>query len=217
MTEYEWSVCRDAAPMVAFVEKKATDRKLRLFAVACARLLCDRLRGGDMRETLELGERLADGLASENDRLRGLTNLHDISLNYDSLTGCYWLTRPQEEVSAYNAALLILARFSGSCIFTNRISWKEAARATGEQQPDLLREIFGNPFAPVSVDPQWLTPTVVDLARTIYDLKAFDRMSELADALQSAGCDNEAILNHCRTGGPHVRGCWALDLILGKS
>ena len=80
----------------------------------------------------------------------------------------------------------------------------------------LVRCIFGNPFRPVTVDPAWLTPTVVALAEGIYADRAFDRMPILADALQDAGCDNADILNHCRSDGPHVRGCWVADLLRGK-
>lgn len=83
-------------------------------------------------------------------------------------------------------------------------------------QTDLLREIFGNPFRPVAVDPSWLTSTAVAIAQGIYDDKAFDRLPILADALQDAGCENADILNHLRSPGPHVKGCWALDLVLGK-
>jgi len=82
----------------------------------------------------------------------------------------------------------------------------------------LLRDIFGNPFRPVALGPAWLTSDVLALARGIYDEKAFDRMPILADALQDAGCTNEDVLAHCRDGLlPHVRGCWVLDLVLGKS
>ena len=80
----------------------------------------------------------------------------------------------------------------------------------------LLRAIFGNPFRPVAVDPAWPTSDVVALAKGIYEERAFDRMPILADALQDAGCDNEDILSHCRGPGPHVRGCWVVDLVLGK-
>ena len=69
----------------------------------------------------------------------------------------------------------------------------------------------------MSVDPSWLTSTVVQLAVGIYDEKAFDRMPILADALQDAGCDNADVLDHCRGPRPHVRGCWVVDLILGKA
>ena len=80
----------------------------------------------------------------------------------------------------------------------------------------VIRDIFGNPFRPATLDPSWLTSTVVALARGIYEERAFDRMPILADALQDAGCDNEDVLNHCRGPGPHVRGCWVVDLVLGK-
>ena len=84
-------------------------------------------------------------------------------------------------------------------------------------QADALRDIFGNPFRPVTLNLTWLQPAIVPLARTIYDERAFDRMPELADALERAGCDNADVLSHCRQGGEHVRGCWVVDLVLGKS
>jgi len=81
----------------------------------------------------------------------------------------------------------------------------------------LIRDVFGNPFRPVVVAPEWLTPDVLAIAAGIYSERAFDRMPILADALQDAGCDSSDILNHCRQPGEHVRGCWVVDLILGKS
>jgi hypothetical protein len=69
----------------------------------------------------------------------------------------------------------------------------------------------------VVINPTWLTSTVLALANGIYQEKAFDRMPILADALQDAGCDNEDILNHCRQPGEHVKGCFVVDLLLGKS
>ncbi|MBA4189694.1 MAG: hypothetical protein C0467_17045 [Planctomycetaceae bacterium] len=86
------------------------------------------------------------------------------------------------------------------------------------QHSALLRCTFGNPFRPVTFDPQWLTSDVLSLARGIYDDRAFDRMPILADALQDAGCENADVLDHCRDpNGVHVRGCWVVDCVLGKS
>ncbi|MBA4191715.1 MAG: hypothetical protein C0467_27360 [Planctomycetaceae bacterium] len=80
-----------------------------------------------------------------------------------------------------------------------------------------MSDIFGNPFRPVVVDPTWRTSTVTQLARGIYDDRTFDVLPILADALQDAGCDCDDILNHFRDpNATHVRGCWALDLVLGK-
>ena len=83
-------------------------------------------------------------------------------------------------------------------------------------QARIVRCVFGNPFRSVDADPQWLTPTAVALADAIYAGRAFDRLPVLADALDEAGCDNADVLAHCRGGGPHVRGCWVVDLILGR-
>jgi hypothetical protein len=79
-----------------------------------------------------------------------------------------------------------------------------------------LRDIFGNPFRPVAFSPDWRTDTAVSLARAMYESREFGAMPILADALQDAGCDNDDILSHCRGAGPHVRGCWVVDLVLGK-
>jgi hypothetical protein len=90
---------------------------------------------------------------------------------------------------------------------------------TRKHEAEILRDIFGNPFHPVPIDPVWLTwndGTATKIAQGIYEEKAFDRMPILADALEEAGCTNRDILAHCRSGGEHVRGCWAVDLILGR-
>ncbi len=84
-------------------------------------------------------------------------------------------------------------------------------------QADLLRDTFGSmSFRHLAVNPSCLTPGVVELAQAIYDYSAFDRMPILADALEKAGCDNEEILRHLRGPGPHGRGCFVVDLLLGK-
>jgi hypothetical protein len=83
----------------------------------------------------------------------------------------------------------------------------------------LIRDVFGNIFHPVTVDPSWTAwsdRTVMKLAQSIYDERAFDRLPDLADALQKSGCENGEMLTHCRQRGEHVRGCWVVDAILGK-
>jgi len=86
------------------------------------------------------------------------------------------------------------------------------------RQVSLALELIGpNPFRPVAFDFQWRTSTVFSLARQMYESRDFSAMPILADALQDAGCDNDAILSHCRGTGPHVRCCWVCDLVLGKA
>ncbi len=85
-------------------------------------------------------------------------------------------------------------------------------------QADLIRCVFGNPFRPVTFDPQWRTSTAIALAKGMYDSRDFSPMPILADALQDAGCENADILNHCRDEkATHVRGCWVVDIVLGKA
>jgi hypothetical protein len=95
-------------------------------------------------------------------------------------------------------------------------TWDEAQTDEQGIQCQLLRCILGNPFRPVAMDSTWLTTTVTDLAKTIYQERAFDRMPILGVALKDAGCKQKDILSHCRQSGEHVRGCWVVDLILGK-
>ncbi|MDY3560035.1 hypothetical protein R5W23_001258 [Gemmata sp. JC673] len=83
-------------------------------------------------------------------------------------------------------------------------------------QAQLVRDIFGNPFRTVTADPSWRASTVVALASHMYDSRDFSAMPILADALQDAGCTNEAILTHCRAAELHVRGCWVVDMVIGK-
>jgi hypothetical protein len=98
------------------------------------------------------------------------------------------------------------------------IAARETAQASEKAaQVALLRDIFGNPYRPVSTEARWLAPAVVMLAQVIYAERSFQDLPILADALEDAGCGNADILSHCRGPGPHVRGCWALDLILRKS
>jgi hypothetical protein len=86
----------------------------------------------------------------------------------------------------------------------------------GHNLTDLFRDIFGNPFRSVTFSASWRTGTAVALARQMYESRDFSAMPILADALQDAGCDSEDILYHCRGSEAHVRGCWVVDLVMGK-
>ena len=116
--------------------------------------------------------------------------------------------------------LAAAAAHQGSIGFDDVLSLcNEAASASEDESThhcQLLREILGNPFHQVTLDSSWLPSTVMHLANSIYQDRAFDRMPILADAMEDAGCDNAEILNHCRQPGVHVRGCWLVDLLLGK-
>ena len=97
------------------------------------------------------------------------------------------------------------------------LAWDAASGEEGLAQAILVREVFGNPFRLVAFKPEWRTDTSLALAQQMYDTRDFSLMPILADALQDVGCDNTDILDHCRSEGPHVRGCWVVDAILGKA
>ncbi|MCI0462153.1 MAG: hypothetical protein L0Z62_34815 [Gemmataceae bacterium] len=90
----------------------------------------------------------------------------------------------------------------------------EAAETTA--QSVILREVFDNPFRPVALAADWRTPAAIAVARSMYEEHRFDEMPLLGDALEEAGCTDAQILTHCRQPGEHVRGCWVVDLILGR-
>ena len=99
-----------------------------------------------------------------------------------------------------------------------RPKWTTGSKRAEKEHVALARDIFGNPFRPVAFDPAWRTDTAVSLARVMYDTRDFAAMPILAHALQDAGCEHADILDHCRDpDGTHVRGCWVVDLVLGKS
>lgn len=109
---------------------------------------------------------------------------------------------------------------AGDISFSSSIQaevFRVAHAAECRKQSHLLRDIAGMPFRPVTLDPAWRASVVVNLAQAIYDDRAFERLPLLADALEDAGCHHEDILAHCRGPGPHVRGCWVVDLLLEKS
>jgi hypothetical protein len=101
------------------------------------------------------------------------------------------------------------------------ITEAETNLARGANESILLRDIFSNPYRPAPSLPAsvlaWNEGTVVRIAEGIYEERAFDRLPILYDALLDAGCDDEALLSHCRAPGPHVRGCWAIDLLLRRA
>ena len=213
----------------SLLEFEPSERKLRLFCCACCRRIWHLFSDDRCRDAVEIAERFADGLASEEELnqageivdeaadeaedadLRGFEKL--------ALVGTSNAAAFTVDVNAITASEWAVYAITGSSAVddkdeeTRRL---EAFNREIEGQVTLLRDIFGNPFRPVTLGPTWLTPKVVSLAQAIYDERAFDRMPILGDALQEAGCEDVDILAHCRQPGPHVRGCWAVDLVLGK-
>jgi hypothetical protein len=215
MTEAQWLASTDPRPMLEFLRDKASDRQLRLFACAYTRVLRGYWHLGP-GAAVAVAERYADGLASARDlasERRGV---------------------PFPDM--YSEWVLAPSAYDGVCQAVDGLT---SARDLMTIDPDalrhfpfplddavqravlLLRDIFGSrPFRPVNIAPDllaWNDGTVGRIAEGIYDERTFDRLPILADALLDAGCNAAELLAHCRNAGPHVRGCWVVDTILGKN
>jgi hypothetical protein len=97
---------------------------------------------------------------------------------------------------------------------------RAARRALRLVQAGFLKDLFGNPFRRVKVERSWLLwneGVVLNIVRSFLEQRSFEMLPILADALGDAGCSDPDILNHCREPGEHVRGCWLIDALLGKT
>jgi hypothetical protein len=217
MTEAEWLSCGDPEQMLEFLCGKVSDRKVRLFLIACARSVWDKLARPDLRRAVEVAEQFADGEASDEELREQKDAMYGFATGPPDPEASAWFSGPSEKMSAHRLALAATFGHGGLSSITRTSAYRMGQYLTGSVQPALLRDVFGAlPFRPVAVDPLWRTVDVLGLARGIYEDRAFDRLPLLADALMDAGCAEEQLLAHCRSEGPHVRGCWAVDLVLGK-
>lgn len=193
MTETEWLTATDPQPMLMLLAGRVSDRQLRLFAFRC----WDEQFGGDRAQHAEAAEEFAAG------RIDGSV----FALVLRSGRAIHW------QADAMGVASHLSSLAAGEGLYPS-LSAEERARRC-----EWLREMFGNPFRPVVIDPSWVTSTVVALARGIEVDSAADRLPILADALEDAGCDDPNVLLSLRTEQRHsgsVGGHQVLDLLLGR-
>jgi hypothetical protein len=219
MNEVTWLSGTYPMGMVRHLGEAASERKLSLLAAACFRRIWHLLPGPKSRHTVEVLERYADGGASSEELATARKACReDVGLVHNPEGNKHPSEIGIAAVSRDN--ILDMLMDAADATAWVKVGTPEATSEPEErEQCSLVREIFGNPFRPRSVDPSclgWNAGTVVKVAHAIYDDRTFDRLPILADALEEAGCDNADILTHLRRPGPHVRGCWAVDLILGK-
>jgi hypothetical protein len=230
--------------MLNYVNDLGSERRLRLFAHACCSHVQHLLLDTRLLDAFHGIERRAEGKCedAESGRLNAEAGraVHEIEA---SLYGPDGVLQANDLSSAACAVFCAsnpsyaptrLASHSSSAIGSvvfwvqgalahpvwkatrDRTKTDEARESEERLQVAILRDIFGNPFR-AAVAPPKRASIVAALAQLVYDDRAFDRLPILADALEDAGCTDAAILEHLRGPGPHVRGCWALDLVLGKT
>jgi hypothetical protein len=198
MTEDEWNECEDAAAMLRHLGGRAGERRLRLLAAACARAGWSGITDAETRSAVELAERSADGQATREELLAA----------EDDLWGRGFCGVPRDPEAN---------RIAGSAVHPSTIAAvRETTARVPAEAPALIRDIFGNPFRearalPGRGDEDWRA-----LAQAIHDERRLEELPRLARLLVETGHREQAVLAHLRSPGPHVRGCWALDAVLGK-
>jgi hypothetical protein len=231
VTEDEWLASTYPESMLEFAPGHVTARQFRLLVAAAVRRVWPLILSHG-RDYVVVLEKCADGSLSEDE-----DEFREAYRRADEVALAAFRGNPTGVSYATNATGLSVPPASASALScldlaANANAWATAENAhdstydatysaalTRERgtQAQYIRDIFGNPFRPVAFDPAWRTEAVVALARGAYDDRAFDRLSVLADALEDAGCADANVLTHCRSAGPHVRGCWVVDLVLGKT
>jgi hypothetical protein len=228
MTEAEWLTCTEPTLMTEYVRLNhlASERKLRLLSIECGRRFLHLLGDERSRRAVEIAEGFVEGIVTHKERAKAAADAVDAASE----------ARSQRKTGAAIAAAVAAARMVGSDwpLFAQRFgpsgkagqeyAWhavRDSVFFTGKKDQCMLWcELVGNPFRPAAVASScfaWNDGAVRKMAQAIYDDRAFDRLPLLADALEEAGCNNQDILDHCRSAGEHVRGCWVVDLILCKS
>jgi hypothetical protein len=222
MTEADWVNGNQLQAMVEHLDPFRYDRKLRLFAAACCRTAWPRLFAPEFRDLVEASEDFADGKISALylRQVYDAISEHTLAPEYTAVEVGVALNCASWHASAARylqcAVLLANCHVSGEDRARGDVHVRWAVERNLRSFADLLRDVVGNPFRPVAFDPRWRTADTVGIARAVYEDRVFSRLPLLADALMDAGCDDEQVISHCRHSGPHVRGCWVVDLVLGK-
>jgi hypothetical protein len=198
MTEDEWAACESASTMLRALHGRAGQRKLRLLACACARSRWSGLVEEEYRRAVEVAEQCADGLADRS-HLRAAAD-DTFYLGWGGF---------ESDRDAVAVAEATIEDFAGTAA-------DGAVRHIPGEAPDLIRELFGDPFGGADAHDcgTSISPEVRALAQRAYDDRRFDNLPVLAELLADAGCEDVALLSHLRSPRPHYRGCWALDAIL---
>lgn len=223
----KWVEATSPDPMFEWLRslpKKISPRKLRLHGISCCRHHGRQSEDADCVQALAYAEQLVVGTA---DMIQVALLRDRMKARFLELASCK--THSPAGVFGYAAAQNLLQDdfdyLNDSPIYAGDANlmraWLCCSNLGGDDEAhqslaDLAREIFGNPFHPVQFQDSWRTSTVTAIARRMYDSNAFDQMSELAEGLQTAGCNDSRVLAHCRRRTGHVRGCWLVDLILGN-
>lgn len=223
MTEPEWLACTSPEMILDFLRasyRQLSARKLRLFATRCCENLLNFSTEPEVRQAVATLARFAEGTASDVELWRACQHAGRVWI---AEFGCNYVSAAVHETTRLAGTHPFDAATSGAIVAGSAAQLRAGCGTLeGERaaQSDWLRDIFPSPYRPKIVRRSWFRwndATPRKLAETIYEECAFSLLPVLADALEEAGCTDPDILGHCRGPGPHVRGCWVVDLVLGKA
>lgn len=213
MTEAEWNACDDPQRLLQMLPRPVRGdrlaRKDRLAALACLHQVPT--WEPSHTQTIKFLEQCTEASVTREAMALAVANARR-AIPTDSGPDEHGHDRYYVALMLYRVLVSRQAAHHALHALGGLANWKDRQ----EQLCCLLRDVFNNPFRPVTLDPRWLTVTVTSLTQAIYTDRAFDRMPILADALEEASCTDPEILAHCRGPRPHVRGCWVVDLLTGR-
>lgn len=216
MTEQDWLSATIPSEMLRWAHGRYSDRKYRLYGCASLRRLWDELPDERSRYAVVAAERYVDMQINQHELREAQLEACDAYEEAPSglAEAALLVAGPLDAERLENLARGIAYVAEGELAEIAQ-TWVERRR----WQCELLRDILGNPFRPTLIGNgcrTWSQGFVIRLAQMIYDEQRGEDMPMLGEALHLAGCTNAHILEHCQSKGPHVRGCWLIDDLLGK-
>lgn len=237
----EWATA-DLPKLLELAAGRVTDRQFRLFNCWCGRVVRPYLKDRRSQMALRLAEFFTDQPDRETPPTAAIEAARQAVRDLEARAGAEAAGDRVERPHTVAALIAQLALWndlpnggvwSVSLCTSHVVEWANATPGENREAPFLtrtagvrgvharrqaaaFRDLVPDPARPIALDPRWRTADVVGLARAIHVDQAFHLMPILSDALLDAGCDDETVLGHCRSGGPHVRGCWLIDRLLGR-
>ena len=238
----DWATA-DLPKLLELAAGRVTARQLRLFNCWCGHVVEPYLKDRRSRMALRLAEFLTDQPDRDTPAKAAIEAARQAVRDLEARAGVVEGTDAVERPHAVAAQVAQFALgndlpnggiLSVSLFTSHVVEWANGTTIDGESGPlltgtawvrilharrqaEAFRDIVPDPGRPIQLDPRWQTGDVVGIARAIHADQAFHLLPILSDALLDAGCDDEALLGHCRSGGPHVRGCWLISTLLGRA
>jgi len=243
MDQKDWAMCQEPERLLEFVQRRVSERKVRLLHSACCRRVWDVLPGERSRQAVEVVERYADGLEDLSTLQTAAYAANrawaedEMGFGAPAATAALWRLEPSyfglaSDLEPLEMVVCVVQQlaFEWSWVFSDGVRRRDSEAAEQDEQAiqvAIIRDVFGDPFvAQPRIDPiwrAWNNGTVTRLAEQVYEDRQLPSgkldpglLAVVADALVDAGCNETWLLDHLLGPAEHYRGCWAVDLLTGR-